>query len=442
MGGSFPWGKRLETVGFKKRSARDPLASANITIGAKMEKFKNQISKNIIIYLSLLFFFIALIYNLAIRTEQHFSLLAESFLNFKTYFLSMPGSWADTSLINGQHYWPLGPFPAVLLTPFVFLVRLVGFPFYQGYLGYPAGLAVFYVIYLLSRTLNYSTVDRIYWAFAFCFVSSFATIYFLPFSWYFAQTVATLLVVVLLHLSLNTKKNEWLIGSIIALLIATRPFAALACVLFILFHTIVTKRNFALSIQYLAKIFIASPFPIIVFLWLLYNQISFGHFLATGYNEQELTYGPLQAARDYGLFNLKHIPGNLYYALISLPRPVYLDGISQVLKFPYLTATSWGTSLFFVSPYLFYLFSISYKSAINRILLAVSLITFIPIIMYYGIGFQQYGYRYALDFFPFLFLLVMIGYKDKYGNLKKSTKIMIITFAFINLWFFATIFVR
>lgn len=404
--------------------------------------FKDQINKNLIQWLSGLFFFMALLYHFSVKTVQHFTLLAESFLKFKTYFLTMPGSWVDTTLVNGQHYWPLGPLPAVLLIPFIFLADKLGFFFYQGYLSYFIGIAVFYLVYLLSKLLKYKKRDRLFWAFAFCFVSSFMPIYFLPFSWFFSHTIATCLILLFLHLFLNTKNNEWLLGTIIALLIATRPFTALACVLFIVFSTLTSKKDLNKSIQYLIKVFVASPFLLILSLLLLYNQFSFHHLLAGGYKEQILYYPELIKARSYGLFNTKHIAGNLYYSLLSLPQPVFKDGLSHVLKFPFLEGNPWGTSLFFTSPYLIYLFFIRYNSSIKKILLSVSLLTYIPILMYYGIGFRQYGYRYALDFFPFLFLLLMIGYKEKYGEMNNAIKTLIILFAFINLWFFATIFLR
>src|SRR3989338_10072579 len=57
---------------------------------------------------------------------QHFSYLAQSFLDGHTYFTQNLKSWSDTTLFNGRHYWPLGPFPALLLLPLVVIFNQLG----------------------------------------------------------------------------------------------------------------------------------------------------------------------------------------------------------------------------------------------------------------------------------------------------------------------------
>jgi len=406
-----------------------------------LKTFKHNIKYFLVLEVCGIFFFLMITLNLSFRGEDQFSYLANSFLHLKTYFISIPYTWADTTFINGQYYWPLGPFPAVLLTPFVYLANELGFFFHQAYLNIILCIAIFYQVYLLSKSLKYKKLDNIYWAFAFCAVSPFVLVLNVPFSWYFAQVIATSLVLLFLHLLLNTKSRPWILGTIAGLLLATRPFAAMACMLFAITYQLSINTDRRLTIKFFVDSFLKSPFLLIVLSLFAYNKYSFGGWFASGYNSQ-LLIDPLIKAREYGLFNLKHIPGNLYYSLLSLPQPIFRDSISHVLKFPYLEGNPWGMSIFFTSPYLIYLFLISYKPVINKILLSVSIVTYIPILMYYGIGFSQYGYRYALDFFPFLFLLLMIGYKDKCGELNNTIKILIIAFAFINFWFFATIFLR
>lgn len=101
--------------------------------------------------------------------EQHFSFLAQSFLHGKTYFLTMPGRWADTVFFNNHYYWPLGFFPAVLLMPFNYIFNHFGLFFYQGYLQFFLGIFIIYFIYKISKKYSYSGEESIYWAFAFCF---------------------------------------------------------------------------------------------------------------------------------------------------------------------------------------------------------------------------------------------------------------------------------
>ena len=48
------------------------------------------------------------------------------------------------------------------------------------------------------------------------------------------------------------------------------------------------------------------------------------------------------------------------------------------------------------------------------------ILTAIPVFLYYGGGgAATYGYRYAMDFVPFLFALIAIAIRDRFGNLEK-----------------------
>lgn len=65
--------------------------------------------------LACLLFAVVFGFNLTVSVDQQFSYLAESFLQGKTYFLASPAFGYDTVFFQGKYYWPLGPFPAVLL---------------------------------------------------------------------------------------------------------------------------------------------------------------------------------------------------------------------------------------------------------------------------------------------------------------------------------------
>jgi hypothetical protein len=49
------------------------------------------------------------------------------------------------------------------------------------------------------------------------------------------------------------------------------------------------------------------------------------------------------------------------------------------------------------------------------------ILTAIPVFLYYGGGgADTYGYRYAMDFVPFLLALVAIALRDRFGNLERA----------------------
>lgn len=171
----------------------------------------------------------------------------------------------------------------------------------------------------------------------------------------------------------------------------------------------------------------------------LYNFARFGNFFESGYSFQ-IVPDDASRAREYGIFSLVHVPGNLYYFLLATPLLFSRDGISHVLKFPYFFANPWGMSIFLTSPYIVYLFLLKYKTKITRLLLLTSLVISIPIFLFFGIGHIQFGYRYSLDFLPLLFLILMIGIKENLGKLCFGLKLTFLITALSNLFLFLTLY--
>src|SRR4030043_1565977 len=108
--------------------------------------------------------------------EQQFSYLALSFLQGRLDISSYPIAWNDASVFNGKYFWPLGPFPSVVLMPFVYIFSLFKLFFYQKYLQVPMVLAIFFLCYKLARKLKYDKSDSIYLAIAFNFALGFSSI--------------------------------------------------------------------------------------------------------------------------------------------------------------------------------------------------------------------------------------------------------------------------
>jgi hypothetical protein len=55
----------------------------------------------------------------------------------------------------------------------------------------------------------------------------------------------------------------------------------------------------------------------------------------------------------------------------------------------------------------------------------------IPVITYYGVGWVQFGYRYGLDFIPFLLLLAAIGLGQPVSKLARG---LILGGVVVNIW--------
>ena len=384
--------------------------------------------------LACLLFAVVVGFNLTVSADQQFSYLAESFLQGKTYFLVPPAFGFDTVFFQGKYYWPLGPLPAVLLLPFVLVFRSFGLFFFQSYLHVFLVLGVFYLFFKIARKVGYSADNAGFLAFAFCFASAFLGVAIYSGSWYFAQVVAVFLVTLAL-LEYLGKKRFWIIGTLMGLAFMTRVTAALN-ILFFVMGVVVADTKLRKKITAVC----ALSFPVLVGLvaLALYNHARFGNWLEQGYSLQILE-GAAARARSYGVMSFVHVPGNLFYFLFAGPLPVTFDNVSQVLKFPYLRANPWGMSLFITSPYFLYLFSLKYDDLISKQLLFSIAVVASCIFTYYGIGNVQFGYRYSLDFLPFLFFLLIRNYRNERPELSAGFKKVILLTALTNFYLVLTV---
>ncbi|MEK7580571.1 MAG: hypothetical protein AAB465_03120 [Patescibacteria group bacterium] len=402
-----------------------------------ISKIKNawtrySVSRNLIIILFIVFFAICVITNITIKSEQHFSFLAKSFLQGKLYFTEMPGfAWNDdTTFYHGHYYWPLGPFPAILLLPFVFLAGIFKIFFYQGYSQVALILLIAFICFKIARRLRYSKTGAWHWVFAFCFATMLIGIIFIPWSWYFAQVIVVVLGLLSIYEYLG-KKRYWLIGIFLALMLTTRLTAGLNVIFFILEIIFISQKEKNHKIKDLFYLLL----PIIICLSLLmtYNYLRFNNILENGYKNQSIL-SQLTKAREQGILSLKHLPTNLYYFFLSGPQLVH-QGDSLTIQAPFIKPNIYGMSVFITSPYFLYFFFLKYKDRLSKILIINIGAVALALFLYYGgAGYVTLGYRYALDFLPFLFWLLMKNYFEKNQELKPGMKIAIILSSLFNFY--------
>ncbi len=400
-----------------------------------------------LLILSLAIFFIAstliigLSYNKNSFKNQYATRLAQSFTQGDLYLTELPRlnnghiNTIDISWFNDKAYWPPGPFPSALLVLPVLLFDKLGLVFPQILIHYFLTVIVLLLIFKIAKKLNYPT-DSCWF---FCFAFFFSVFLQLNINTLFFNQLIIVLLIWMGIWEYLTYKRYWLLGAISAFCLATRGSAGLLVIFFILDILIDQLQNNKQKIKNL--ITLLSPMLLMIILLGIYNFARFGSILETGYSYQIL-FPMTERARDYGLFSLIHLPGNLYYFLLHSPLPVFKDTISHVLTYPYIKADPWGIGIFFTSPFLLYLFFFKYKNKLAKILLITSLAIAISILLYYGIGYIQFGYRYALDFLPLLFFLFMILYREKKSELSTGLKVLMLISALINWHLFINLFVR
>lgn len=351
--------------------------------------------------------------------EQQFIWQARSFISGN---LSVEAPFdGDMVVKNGKYYWPNGPFPSLVVLPFVYLV---GNGVEQGHIQ---ALLVVFLIYTVIRYAHkkgYSFVDSVYLCAAFIFGSVLVGIFTQPSSWYFSQVVTVWLLTMML-VEWEQDRRYILLGVYQAALIATRPTAAVfgIYILWSIMRNALHKRKFVYS-------GLAFVFPVVVSVCLLgwFNFVRFGSVLDNGYLTNNIGL-EVESLRALGLFSIQHVPMNIYWYFFAGPDPV-TNGSAHML-FPFVRYNHWGLSILLISPFfLFALLTLRLRSAYIRNLWRVTGGTLTLLLMYYATGWYSFGPRYTADFMPVLLVLLLHAFPHK--SLTEAHKSIIIISALVN----------
>lgn len=311
----------------------------------------------------------------------------------------------DISIFNGKYYIFFGPLASILLMP---AVAIFGKSFPQVALGIIGLIVSFFAVYSISKSFKFNKIDSLWLSLFFVFSTVLFSTSVINITSYTVEAIGVPLILLALA-EYFSKKRPLVIGFFLGLAILTRVTLILA-VAFI-FIEFLRKR---LTKKQLGLILI----PVMVFgvFYGSYNYLRFGSFIETGYGHYIQTPYPLSKNYDHGEKGLIHLPANLYSFFIKPPDPLlyFKDGFT--FKFPYLKADPWGIAIWFTSPLFLLLFR--FRRNLYYMPSLITTITIaIPIFTWYSVGFAQFGYRYALDFLPFLFLMLIPSLQPKLSKI-------------------------
>jgi hypothetical protein len=307
----------------------------------------------------------------------------------------------DMVVKDGKFYWPNGPFPAVLMMPFV---SIWGMEFHQGTALVLLISTLVYFLYKLTRLHNYSHTHTFYFICAFLFGSVAIDILSTPSGWMFSQAVCLVLLTICLY-EFETKRRYLVMGILIGGIIATRPTSAFF-VLLILGFILFQKVKIPKKIVNLVLLSIPILTSVVMLAW--FNWVRFGSITDNGYLTNDV--GPVsEPLRAMGMFTTQHIPMNVYWYFLAGPQTV-TDGSAHLI-YPYIKADKWGTSLLFISPFFFYILrTFKDRNWYVRGLWVVSLLTLGLLLMYFNTGWHSFGPRYTADFLPLIYVLSLYAF--------------------------------
>jgi hypothetical protein len=332
--------------------------------------------------------------------------LADAFLHGRTSIGVRLGP-NDVIPVGGRYYVPFAPFPAVALMPIVALVGPVtADQLESGINAVLAASGVGMCWWLLGRVGVERLSDRVWLTILFGFSTQILWVTTRGGVWHTGHLIATILTFGCL-IEILGRQRAWLIGLLAGAAFLTRAPLAFAVPFYaLLLEPRVARQAADVAGGYVARA--AGRIPWRSWAWLaigvlpsvaaffLYNQVRFGTPFESGY--ALATLPPfLEQQRAKGLFSLAHVPMNLDYFLLHIPRPLSTP--------PFFQPDGLGLSVLFTSPGLLFATQADWRRPRSWWLLGATVAVLVPTLLYYGGGWLQYGYRYFLDSVPFVMAL-------------------------------------
>lgn len=347
---------------------------------------------------------------------NYFVLLADTFLHGRLNVLDHPVWLNELVFWQGKYYVVYPPMPAIILMPFV---AIFGKTFPQplvsillGAVNASLSYAVFIKIFQRRLVALWTTI-----------LYAFGTIQWyhaeVGSAWYSAHIVALFFLWIILWEAF-TSKRLFLIG----LLIGFAYLARLPAILSIVFILSYLHRKFIdfdkkrINFGNLALL-VLGLLPSLLFNF-LYNYLRFGVIYDIAYSLLPIFNEPWY---KYGLFNIHYIPTHFWEISTALPK--------FIPEFPFVIPNLNVMALWFVTPAFILILFAKLKSKLVISSFLTVLIMVLPSLTHGSNGFTQFGYRFALDFMPFLLLLTACGMRD---HIKWWMKMLIILSIVINLW--------
>ncbi len=338
---------------------------------------------------------------------NYFTRLADAFVHGKYYITDNP-SWLSELIPAPHHkfYIVYPPMPAILLIPYV---AVFGVNFPQNIFANMIGALIVVVSGILAWEITNNKIKTLWIILLVAFGNIIWFLSSVGSVWYLGQ-ITTVLFLLLAILSLEKKLNPSITGLFFGAAFLSRIEIIFALPFF--FFLLEKEKRIKLLFGLI---------PFIVF-YLFYNFIRFNNPFETGYT---LIPGVLKEPwYAKGVINFSYIPQNLKVMFASFP--------SYSRRFPYLIPSWGGLAIWITTPAFIYSFFISIKE--KSIKLAWLSIFFILLIvsMHGETGYAQFGYRFAVDFYPFLIFLI-IKYLSK-NNLRWHHWALLFISIIVNSW--------
>lgn len=344
---------------------------------------------------------------------DYFTRLAGAFLEGRIYLIQNPPWLNELIPLDGKFFVPYPPMPAILSLPFVAIFNNFQQQILAHILGAGTAILAGKLAFEITKRRNAAIWIALFAGFGnvIWFLSSVGS------SWYLGQVAAAFFLTATLYETF-TKKRPVIMGMLLGAAYLSRIHVSLSTIFFVFMlikKPYFTKANFK-------KIFMfaAGTLPFVLFnFW--YNHSRFGAIWEQGYS---LIPGVLNEPwYQLGLVHPSYVSRHLEILFKALP----------VIKneFPYIFPSWAGLAIWITSPAIFVAISAPFKKKeVQLSVLSIAAIS-IPILLHGTNGFAQFGYRFATDFIPFVFLILIYALPNRINKWQWAVLVLSIL---VNAW--------
>ena len=335
-------------------------------------------------------------------TFNNYVLFAYAVLHGRLW-IDWPGPFIDAVLFDGRRYIVNDPVPGFLLVPYV---AFAGSNANQTLLAVVLGGVAGFAAWRLAERLDVPPLRRFaVWAF-FYFGTDLWWGSVLGDVWFLAQTSAVAFSLLALAELARRAPRGWLVGCWYVLAVGSRftlVMGAPVVAYFVWRGGIDPERPPTRAERVRRLAWFAGVCAAYAALWIAYNEARWGVPWDSGHT---IFYHEDGSGTANGSpFGLQHVPYQI--SSFFLAAPTLLD------HKPWIVPDIMGTALTWTSPALLFAFWARHpRPSVRALWLAVAL-TAAPSFLYYVNGYAQFGMRHALDFEPYLLVLMLLAARDR-----------------------------
>ena len=371
-----------------------------------------------LVFLFFIFTFIVYLFTSAGQTPyDYFTRLSDAMLSGKYYLTENP-PWLSELIPAGQNkfsgeamfYVVYPPMPAILAMPFRFIL---GNKFEQQYLAHLLGAGIVALTILIAWTVKHDKKLLIWIGLLTGFGNIIWYLSATGSSWYLGQISAAFFLTAAIYESLN-KKRPLLTGIMLGAAFLSRIEIILSLPIFL--YLFYNKNWFQ---NYLKMAIGMVPFVLTNF---AYNFIRFGVLWDKAYM---LIPGIMQEHWfQNGLINPINISSHLKIMFLSFPK--------FISKPPFIEPSWAGLAIWITTPAFVYSFRSKFKENVVKFSWLSIILISLLIFSHGTTGFTQFGYRFAVDFYPILIFLTIKSVVKT--GLKWHHLVLLFISVIVNLW--------